>query len=258
MVNKDLILRKILFTLRVNRKYILRVILYTIIISWIGWNYLGVRNFVYKRLYGRPTKQVLTVWDKEQITDVKDANSVANFNGYKVIKSFKKKYAVSGMLVYHDDNTTFWKKYFWNPGGEKGEIYNQIASHDLTIMWGKTAYAGNLKNLKVTHGLNYVDSYECKTDDCHVELGENNNFHVIPANKRLDRALSILPQEENVPIYVEGYLTFWYGTGDYKDLKFESALDSQTISKQKIGGLQSSLCYQLYLTRFIYDGYEFK
>ena len=258
MRKNELVWHKMLFTLRVKLTKIFKVIFYSVLVSWISWNYLGIRNFVYKRIYGRPTKEVFTIWDKEQIVDVKEDNLVAYFNGYKVIKSFKKKYAVSGMLIYHDDNTTFWKKYFWNAGGEEGEIYNQIASHDLTIVWGKSALANNLKNVKVSHGLNFVENYECKNEDCRMDINENNNFHIIPANKRLDRALSILPREEKVPIYVEGYLTFWYGTGDYKNLKFESALDSQTISKQKIGGQRSSLCYQLYLTKFIYDGYEFK
>lgn len=248
---------KILFILRVNRKYFLKLFFYAFLFFLISWNFLGFDALYYKRHYGKPTKQVLTVWEKEQISDYDGPLEEDNFNGYPVLRAFKKKYAVSGTLVYHDDNTSFWNKHFWNMAGENGDAYNHIASHDLTIFWGKSGLPENAKNWKVTHGLNFVDEYKCRKN-CYLANDENNNFHIIPANKNLDKALFILPRSKKVPIYVEGYLTYWYGTGDYKDLKFESALDANTSSEQKIGGGSSTLCYQLYLTRFIYDGYVFE
>ena len=248
--------RKLLFILRINGKYLLKLFLGVFLVLWISWNYLGVRTFTYKRLYGKPTAQTLTIWDKEQILDYDGALEPDNFNGYPVLRSFKRKYALSGILVYHDDNTSFWKKHFWNIYGKQGEIYNQIASHDLTIFWGKTAQPSNLKKIKITHELNGA-SYSWKTA-CYFSEEESNNFHIIPANERLDKALSILPESKRVPIYVEGYLTYWYGTGDYKDLKMETALNSHTVSHQKAGGRKTGLCYQLYLTKFIYDGYTFE
>ena len=251
------LLNQILFHLRLNRKYFFKLFFCAFLIIWVGWNYLGVRNFTYKRLYGKPTGQVLTIWDKEQILDYDEPLQNAVFNGYPVTKSFKKKYALSGILVYHDDNTTFWKKHFWNSGDEIGKTYNKIASHDLTIVWGKTASPDNLKKIKVGHELNLA-LLECTTCNCYFGIGDFNNFHIIPANERLNDALSVLPRSKKVPIYVEGYLTDWYGTGDYQDLKMDTALDARTTSRQKAGGGKTGLCYQLYLTKFIYDGYTFE
>ena len=249
-------MQEILLVLKINRKYLLKLFFAVLFAIMLIWN-IGLNSFFYKRFYGNPIKEGLYTWEKEQIFDYSETLEADVFNGYPVTRVFKKKYALSGMLTYHDDNTTFWKKYFENSGNEIGRTYNRIASHDLTIVWGKMAAPDNLKKIKFVHELNGV-MYSCKESDCYVDGAEINNFHIIPANKRIDKALSALPTSRKVPIYVEGYLTNWYGTGDYQYLTMETALDSHTISRQKSGGQRTGLCYQLYLTKFVYDGYVFE
>ena len=176
---------------------------------------------------------------------------------YPVKKSFRKKYALSGLLVYHDDNTTFWRKYIWGYGNDRGKFYNRIASHDLTIVWGKSAHSGSMANMEVEYESDGA-KFNCKNGGCNISEAENNNFHVIPANKRLDKALSLLPRARQVPIYIEGYLTDWYGLGEYGDLQNQTALNATTEAKKRAGGRKTRAYYQLYLTKFVYDGYIFE
>lgn len=111
--------------------------------------------------------------------------------------------------------------------------------------------------MKITHELNNA-SYQCQNASCFYNAEDSNNFHIIPANLNIAKGVSILPRKKYVPIYVEGYLVFWYGVGEYKELRLESALSAAEMSRQKVGGGQTGLCYQLYLTKLIYDGYVFE
>lgn len=236
----------------------IKIILISVCIVWIGWSYAGVNRFMYKHLFGKPATQTFSVWTKPKIQDVTDPdpNQVYNIRGHKIRKKLRKHFALSAMSVYRDDNTEFWKWYFDNAGNDGGRVYNQVAAFDLSLAFGKTANKSNIQKIKISHELNLLH-YQCESADCHYDNNEISNLHIIPASRSIYYGIKAIPQTARVPVYVEGYLMDWQSV-EYPHIKMETALFPGQISKQKAGGKRTVFCFQLYLTKLIYDGYVFE
>ncbi|MGN1063055.1 MAG: hypothetical protein ACI4QM_01875, partial [Alphaproteobacteria bacterium] len=86
---------------------------------------------------------------------------------------------------------------------------------------------------------------------------EWNNMHVMAATTQVQKGLDILKAGDIASF--EGYLIYWetpLKNGEM--MTFKSATKNAEISPQKIGGSESYLCKQLYLTKISFDGYTFK
>ena len=227
-------------------------------VVYIAWSALGIDAFFYKRIFGTYTGENNSIWQTPKIEDVKDENKeqIYNINGYHIRKTLRKKFALSAVSVFKDDNTTFWKWYFHQSGNEGGRIYNKVASFDLSTVHGKMANKGNLKKIKFSHELNGL-IWDCIENDCYYSGSEVNNFHIIPKNNAIRYGMKALPRKKHTPVYIEGYLMDWQSV-EFPALKLETALHTGQISKQKAAGRTTGLCFQLYLTKLVYDGYVFE
>ena len=82
------------------------------------------------------------------------------------------------------------------------------------------------------------------------------NNHSIAASENIQKGLDILKEGDIAQI--EGYAIYWNGTGDLKDLRFESAITLNQTSDQLAGGQKTGLCRQLLITKLTFDGYTFE
>jgi hypothetical protein len=233
---------------------------WAILLAIVVWNYIGIDRFFYKYFYGKSTSEKITLSTEPLIEDVilpTPGPQDLYVGKYKIKGNIRKKFTLSGTLLYRDDNSSFDKKYFWNAGPKSGKLHKQIASVDLTIAYGKTGVATNAENLDVKLDPNLA-SLSCKILPCKLDATEWGNFHVLPMNKTIHKGLLSLPESKNVPVYIEGYLIDWNGVGEYDDLSFKTILaPGQSLDKNS-DGKKTDTCYQIYLTKLIYDGRVFE
>lgn len=219
------------------------------------------------RTFFRPINMILfgkKVEQKEQplaeyYEDFKDAkpNQVVTFNGYKIRKTFVKKYQATGYVAYLDVNDALIKSWYLGAGNEASKyLYTAVAPIDLSLVFGKTANPENLKKIKFSHGENILYA-RSKSHEAYYDVKEVTNIHVIPATPVIKRVLRSLHRGDIVTVH--GYLTDWGGTGDLDWIYFETARTPSDIHTDALyGGKIAQKCKQLYLTKIILNGYEYE
>ena len=135
-------------------------------------------------------------------------------------------------------------------------MYDAVVPVDVSVIHGATAGESNWRKIKFSHEERLLWSSYLFKDNPIYNRDEINNNHVIPANQNILRALRIAKIGE--PIYMEGYLIDWTGTGKYADYKFNTAVTPGEISKEKAAGLITGLCRQIFVTKIAFDGYAFQ
>ena len=233
---------------------------WAILLAVVVWNYVGIDRFFYKYFYGKSTSEQITLSTEPLIEDVilpTPGPQDLYVGKYKIKGNIRKKFTLSGTLLYRDDNSSFDKKYYWNIGPKSGKLYKQIASVDLTIAYGKTGGETNVANLKVGEEGN-LRILSCQILPCSLDAKEWGNFHVLPMNKTIHKGLLSLPESKNVPVFIEGYLIDWNGVGEYEDLNFKTILAPGEKLDENSSGKKLDPYYQIYLTKLVYDGRVFE
>ena len=226
-----------------------------IILVYVVWIY-GLRRPVYQHLYGKPAEplpeQMVETW--EDITDQDWQETTVN--GYKIRYMVRKKYSVIGRIVYVDWYRNLIGTWYRSAMGKGVYLYDGVIPVDVSVIHGATAAENNWRKLKFSHEYRLLWSgYDPKNNPVY-NRDEINNNHTIPASENILRALKIVKIGE--PVYIEGYLVDWTGTGKYADFKINTALTAGEIAKEKAGGLLTGLCRQLFITKISFGGYTFE
>lgn len=182
----------------------------------------------------------------------------ADLGGYRIRYLLRRKYSVSGRVVYVDWNDGFWNTWYHSAANDGVKLYNAVAAVDVSIVHGATAEDGNWQKIKFDHeerGLMWTYQYK---DNPVVNNDEINNNHVIPATTAVRRAIAIMKTGEVVEM--EGYLMDWKGTGKFGWFSIETATEPGELhSKQLYGGVPGAgFCRQFYVTKVCFDGYCFE
>ena len=219
------------------------------------WIY-GLRRPVYQHLYGSPAEppaeQMTETWEDIPHQDWQETT----VNGYKIRYMVRKKYSVTGRIVYLDwyHFIGTWYRSAMNPGVY---LYDGVVPVDVSVLHGATAAEDNWHKLKFTHEYRLLWSRPKYKNIAYVyNPEERNNNHTIPASKNILRALKIVKIGE--PVYIEGYLVDWEGTGKYADFKIKTAVTPGELSHEKAGGLKTWLCRQIFITKISFGGYTFE
>jgi hypothetical protein len=168
--------------------------------------------------------------------------------------TFLKKYASTAQIVYVDRyNTfgTFYRSY------RNAALYDRIVPLDISTVSGKSALPENLKYFEFSHEYRLLwTRTRPNNKGLSSSSGDINNNHIIPANKNIEKGLSILSAGR--PAYMEGYLVHLKGLGKDASFDIKSALYAGEKSKDKAGGRSTGLCRIIYLTKLVFDGYIFE
>ena len=241
----------------VEKYALLKLFLLLLIVYFSVWKFAGLESFVRRKLYGE--EHVVEVYENnEVIEDYFDysAGKAVDVKGHVIYKVAKKKYSVSGIFAAHKTNRDFINYSLANFRDEDKKTYMDISPDNISVVWGKKASLAPIKCDFDQTEVSYVKcGKEIKEEECHV-----NNYHIIPANKAIEKAVSTLPEHpENKNIYLEGFLIDW-DTVESKDgeYRFKTALSSGETIPTKREEVKLRKNFQLYLTRIVYDGYEFK
>ena len=255
---KTLFFFRLINFFRVEKYALMKLALLLLILYYSVWRCAGVGALVHKKLYG--AEQAGSILDNnEVIEDYYDttAGEPVEVKGYTIYKLARKKYAIGGILAAHKDNKDFIKYNLDGYSDEDKKMYMDISPENLSVVWGRSPGAALMRcDFEQGDSLYAKCERSLKEEDAHV-----NNYHIIPANKTIEKAVSILPSKSEENIYLEGFLIDWDSVKPNKidDFRFKTALYSgQLVSHERGDDVKIRKNFQLYLTRIIYDGYEFK
>lgn len=179
------------------------------------------------------------------ITPIKDKKK-QKYSVGKYVISYEAQAEINlrARAVYIDFNNGLFSSwdYYSNP------VYDTVSPVDLSVFIG--SMAKNWKEYRVKHEKRAMLVYG------DVKIGEWENLHIIPATRNIYKGLKTIHVGDVVSI--KGYLINWQGTGEYNNLKIETALSFETESKEKIGGRFTWLCMQLLATELKVRNYIYK
>lgn len=227
----------------------IRKIFLGILILYIAWIFL-LKKPVYQRLYGKVDPTLLIVSANDSYQDVSsDEIHTATVAGYEIEIKLVKKYAVTGYVAMID-RYSFIGAWYRSSTLKHARLYDAVSPLDLAVVHGQRADKENIDRCQLAHEYRLF-SYNCPFRDVHY-----NNHHVIPASYNVEKGLEIL--QPGRVAQLEGYAVYWQGTGDFKHVRFRSAITSGQMSDMISGGSVAGLCTQLYLTKLSFDGYVFE
>ncbi len=201
---------------------------------------------LYQKLYGQPTNQQLTISDKDFFEDITHRDDIVYDLQYKNQGAFLTpvvKYSVTGRLgiLEHYDG---WFENFYHKHDKRRIHYNHLAPTDLSIIIGQTAYDPTFSQCSFSH------EYRVLWHHCPTRKREDvNNYHIIPANENIKKALKTLIKGDI--LYIEGLLVDVKSV-TFPDFKLTTGRrKNQTHKDQFVGGKYTGMCFVLYTTKII-------
>lgn len=224
---------------------------------------------IYPYLFGTKTDVVLTVSSQDYFEDTPPKTFVFSRGKYQYRLVAKTVYATTGRVGIVDDYSTLFNRIF--RGQFQGDYIN-LVPQDVFLVIGDMARDDVFQKLKFEHeerlgrvvckGVKYRRSFMGaflssedaernmqKLNDCmrDVKQHEQNNYHPIPANERINKALSMLLPGDIV--YLEGWLV------DVPDMGLKTGTRKEQYHENIIiGGSSPGMCFILYTTKLILNG----
>ncbi|MBR1840548.1 MAG: hypothetical protein IJ778_00270 [Alphaproteobacteria bacterium] len=228
------------------------------------------KRLIYPYIYGTPTDKTLTISDADFFKDVPPNTPpfVLQRNNINYLLHPRAQYSVTGKIGYVDIYDGWWNR-FYRSSSQKN--YINIVPLDLFIVIGNMAKPEIYQMFRFTHeeragsvlckGVKYKTSFfnfwlsakEAKKSDenfqkCgkYIRSEELNNYHPIPANEKINKALHMLLPEDI--IYIEGYLV------DVLSMGLKTGTRKQQQHDYLISGYNPGMCFVLYTTKIIFNG----
>ncbi len=233
------------------------------------------KRLVYPLLFGQKASEKLTISKDGNYEDVTNPpiDFVKNDVTYTLYP--KTKYSITAKIGYIDHYDTIFNKIY---RGYSQNNYINLVPMDLLMVNGNMAKPEIYKLFEFEHeerlgrvickGVKYRHSFFSayfsseeefqKSEDnykkCHPNINENeyNNYHPIPANENINKGLHTMLAGDVV--YIEGYLT------DVKMGKYLLPTGTRTNQYHNylINGQNPGMCFILYTTKLIVNGYAYQ
>ena len=185
----------------------------------------------------------------------------------------KTKYAVTGRIGIVDTYNGLWNKFY---RGKSQARYINLVPRDLFLVIGQMGQEGIFEKFDFDHeerlgrvlckGVKYRKSFmpvkmskkeaqeSAKNYEAcqkYIKNEEMNNYHPIPANKKIEKVFSILKYGDVV--HLEGFLVDVVNMG----LKTGTRKD-QFHDNMIVNGIAPGMCFILYTTKVIFNGHEYQ
>lgn len=218
-----------------------------------------IRRPFYQIIYARGRENVPLKKSQQVYVDYKDPNpkSEMHLRGYDILKTFVVQYRAYGKVGYLDTNDALIKGWYLSSMNEDNAWeYKKVAPYDLLIVFGRMAEPENFNNIEFGHEEN-MGSIRTKKRGVYWNIKDYENIHMIPANDRILKGVSLLKKGDAV--YLEGYLMDWDGAHQRgKELYYKTARRASDMGKWVSNGRRTGWCFQLYITKMILNGYVYK
>ncbi len=231
-----------------------------------------IKRCVYPFIYGQKTNAVLQISAQDYFEDINHQNIPYKKGKYTYTLKPKTVYSVTGRVGIVDRYDTLFNRFY---RGQFQGAYIALVPQDVFLVIGQMADDDIFQKFVFEHeerlgrvlckGVKYKKSFLSsfsslkqaqesmeKYKECnhYIKEEEQNNYHPIPASKNINKALSMLKKGDVV--YLEGFLV------DVDPL----GLKTGTRKKQHhqniiINGMQPGMCFVLYTTKVILNGYQY-
>lgn len=224
------------------------------------------RQIIYSPFISKPATQPLQISTADSFEDVAPSSFQFKRGKYTYTLMPRTKYSVTGRVGIIDDYDTLFNRFY--RGQFQGE-YITLVPRDILLVIGQMAEPRVFAMFDFKHeermgavlckGVKYKTSFMPsfmsakdaeknmkKYSECsqYIKKDEYNNYHPIPANERINKALSMLKKGDVV--HLEGILvdvpTMRMKTGTRKE---------QTHGNMMIDGYAPGMCFILYTTKVI-------
>ncbi|MBR1825651.1 MAG: hypothetical protein IJ770_03595 [Alphaproteobacteria bacterium] len=224
------------------------------------------RRILYSFLLGKPTAEIMRISKADTFEDITAAPFRFQRGKYTYTLVPHTKYSVTGRVGIVDDYTTLFNQIF--RGQFQGEYIN-LVPRDVVLVIGKMAEPTVFAMFEFIHeermggpickGVKYRTSFlpsfmsakkaeknwqKYRQCNQYIKAEEYNNYHPIPANERINKALSMLLP--NDVVHLEGILVdvpqMGLSTGTRKE---------QTHHNMTVNGYTPGKCFILYTTKVI-------
>lgn len=244
------------------------LIKFALVVLFVGWWYPQYwKRLIYPIFYSKYTDTSLVISAEDSFTDLpENANSI-NFerHGIKYKLKPKTKYSVTGKVGYVDTYDGIWNKFY---RGHSQKEYINLVPLDLVIVIGNMAKPEIYNLFTFVHeermggprckGVKYKTSFFSgwmtekayqenmrKYNRCapYIRSEEFNNYHPIPSNANIDKALHMILPDDT--IYIEGILV------DVEDMHLRTGTRKLQHHDYLVSGYNPGMCFILYTTKII-------
>lgn len=228
------------------------------------------KRLIYPYIYGIQTDEKLTISATDFYEDVPPNTPpfVLQRHNINYLLYPHTKYSVTGKIGYVDVYDGWWNRFY---RGSSQKKYINIVPLDLFIVIGNMASPKVYDLFRFTHeersgsvlckGVKYKTSFfnfwlsekemqksNTNFNKCNkfINSEEFNNYHPIPANEKINKALHMLLP--NDVVYIEGYLT------DVLSLGLKTGTRKQQQHDYLVSGYNHGMCFVLYTTKIVFNG----
>lgn len=208
-----------------------------------------IYRLVYPYIFGKPVVGRLQISEKDYFSDLHNQQDIRIKTAKMTfIASPKVKYAVTGKVAYVERYSGWWEKFAH--GYDAGHtLYNYFSPLDLTLVYGPLANKDKYQLINFEHEYRTAKmTYPRNSVSYNDLINYLNNYHIIPANNRIRRALDTIITDDT--IYIEGYLV---NVSAVEEPRFflKTGLRHNQIHKELYGGNYAPMCFVLYTTKII-------
>ncbi len=250
-----------------KKKTIIKMAVILVVLQLIFPQYL--KKAIYPFLFGHRSSTPMQISEQDNFKDVYSAPLEFKKGGYSYILLPKVQYSVTGRVGYVDHYDTLWNRLYRGFAQKK---YINLVPRDIFLVIGNMAKPEIFSMFKFEHeerggsvlckGVKYrksfMTSYKSQEEaeesrknyeHCHpyIKQEELNNYHPIPANKKIDLGLSTLVPGD--VLYIEGYLV------DVPQMGLSTGTRKvQTHQNMIMNGYNPGKCFIVYTTKAIING----
>ncbi len=230
------------------------------------------KRLLYPLLFGQKTAEKLTISQDGTYKDVETVAFDFSRNNYTYKLLPKTQYSITGKIGYIDHYDTILNKIY---RGHSQDDYINLVPADLLMVYGDMAKPEIYKLFEFDHeerkgilkckGVKYKESFfsfyssdsereesEKNLAICnpHINPNQFNNYHPIPANENVNKGLHTLLTGDVV--HLEGYLV------DVPAMGLNTGTRTNQYHSYVQGGQNPGMCFILFTTKLIVNGYTYQ
>ena len=232
------------------------------------------KRLIYPFLYGKQSAEKLEISAHDNFADfpLNTPAFIFERNNMKYKLFPKTKYSVTGKIGYIDYYDGWWNRFY--RGFAQGDYINLVPL-DIFMVIGNMAKPeiydmfefdheerlGIVKCKGVKYKTSFFSFYTSKDEaeksrhnyakcNKYINEEERNNYHPIPANEKINKALHLLKPGDIV--HIEGILV------DVPAMGLVTGTRKQQHHKYIMGGYNPGMCFILYTTKIIVNNYVYE
>lgn len=208
-----------------------------------------VYRLIYPYVFGKQINGRLEISNKDYFTELQNPQDIRiKTPKMTYILSPQVKYAVTGKVAYVERYSDWWEK-FAHGYDLSHMLYNSLSPMDLTLVYGPLANKEKYQYINFDHEYRTAKMTYSQSHITHQELIDYlNNYHIIPANNRIRRALDTIITDDT--IYIEGYLVNVQAVEEPR-FYLKTGIKHNQWHKELYGGNYAPMCFVLYTTKII-------